>query len=286
MCGIWGFRPTVGRVSQRGLVPLSHSRDTVGWLARAPEDLTLMDRVHAEVPVDATPQAAVDGVRFGVPRAFFHDNLEPDVADAFAETCARLVKAGAVLVEADLPGLPKLADCGSLLILFERPRELAIYLASHGANRHLLEVFDAATTAYSRGLRERLAAGEELPAAAYRKALTEDMPALQRAYADYFAKHRVVAMLTPAAQMTAKPLGANDTVTINGQPERTIAYARFTIPPTTAQLPVLSVPVAMAASGMPVGVLFAGPSMTDGALLGLAPALAKVFAPLPPPELG
>ena len=49
MCGIWGLRPTVGRVSQRGVVPLSHSRDTVGWLARAPEDLILMDQIHADV---------------------------------------------------------------------------------------------------------------------------------------------------------------------------------------------------------------------------------------------
>jgi mandelamide amidase len=73
---------------------------------------------------------------------------------------------------------------------------------------------------------------------------------------------------------------------VNGEPQRTIAYARFTIPPTTAQLPGLSVPVALSPVGLPVGVLFIGPRLSDGVLLGLGRALAGVFPPLPGPSDG
>jgi mandelamide amidase len=284
MCGIWGFRPTVGRVSQRGVVPLSHTRDTVGWLARVPEDLVLMDRLHAGVPATIS-RTTLSDVRIGVPRAYFQDNLEPVVAEAFAETLARLRRAGVTLVEADLPGLPQLADCGTPIIQYERTRELAMYLASHGSTLTILDIFDQATMPYSRSMRERLAEGGEDVAPAYRDAMTVGLPALRRAYADYFAANQVSAMITPAAQITAKPIGPHDTVLINGTPERTIAYARFTIPPTTAQLPGLSVPAVMAANGMPAGVFFIGPSMSDGALLGLGEALAAVFPPLPAPLL-
>jgi mandelamide amidase len=202
MCGIWGLRPTVGRVSQRGVIPLASTRDTVGWLARTPEDLILMDRIHADVPIEV-PRLDLRDVRLGVPRAYFQEKLEPDVAEAFRDACARLAHAGVTLIEADLPGLPELADCGTPIIQYERTRDLALYLASHGASRTILDVYDASCMPHSRAMRARLAAGEEQDAAAYRKALMEDLPRLQRAYAAYFADHRVVAMLTPAAQMTA-----------------------------------------------------------------------------------
>src|SRR6185312_14758660 len=79
LCGIWGFRPTVGRVSQRGLVPLSNSRDTAGWFTRSAVDLIFMDQLHADLRAEVA-FGNLDGLRLGLPRAFFRENLESDVA--------------------------------------------------------------------------------------------------------------------------------------------------------------------------------------------------------------
>ena len=221
----------------------------------------------------------------GLPRAFFQENIESDVADVFADAVARLKKAGVQFVEADVPGLPQLADIYMVLGHYERPRDLAIYLASHGAKRTILDVYDAAVSPAMRSTRPRLMEGEKTSSAEYRRIIEVEHPKLREVYAAYFETHRVTAMFTPASPVVAKPLQPDETVLLNGKAEGNLAYARYTLPPTTAQLPGLSVPLALTHSGMPMGGLFIGPSMSDGALLGLGPALGNVFPALPPPKL-
>ena len=198
---------------------------------------------------------------------------------------AALKKAGVEFVEADLPGLPQLADIYMALGHYERPRDLAIYLASHGAKRTILDVYDAAVSPAMRTTRQRLMEGEKTSSAAYRHIIEVEQPKLRQAYASYFETHRVTAMFTPASPVTAKTVGDDGNVMVNGTSESALAYARYTLPPTTAQLPGLSVPLALTPSGMPMGGLFIGPSMSDDALLGLGPAFGKVFPPLPAPKL-
>ena len=284
ICGIWGFRPTVGRVSQRGIIPRSNSRDTAGWFARDPIDLIFMDQIHADLRAKVN-FGNLDGLRLGLPRAFFQEDIEGDVADVFADAVARLKKAGVQFVAADVPGLPQLADIYMALGHYERPRDLAMYLASHGAKRTLLDVTDAAVSAAMRSTRQRLMDGEKTSAAEYRRIIEVEQPKLRQAYASYFESHGVTAMFTPASPVVAKSVGDDGNVLVNGAPAPALAYARYTLPPTTAQLPGLSVPLALTQSGMPMGGLFIGPSMSDGALLGLGPALGKVLPPLPAPKL-
>ncbi len=284
VCGIWGFRPTVGRVSQRGIIPLSNSRDTAGWFARDPVDLIFMDQLHADARAEVT-FGNLEGLRLGLPRAFFQENIESDVAGVFADAVSRLKKAGVEFVEADLPGLPQLADIYMALGHYERPRDLAIYLASHGAKRTILDVYDAAVSPAMRTTRQRLMEGEKTSSAEYRHIIEVEQPKLRQAYASYFETHRVTAMFTPASPVVAKTVDDDGSVMVNGTSESALAYARYTLPPTTAQLPGLSVPLALTPSGMPMGGLFIGPSMSDGTLLGLGTAFGKVFPPLPAPKL-
>ena len=74
LCGIKGLRTTIGRYSTQGVVPLSHSRDTVGPIARSIDDLALVDSV---ITGDWSPvrSASPEGLRLGVPRQYFYDNL-------------------------------------------------------------------------------------------------------------------------------------------------------------------------------------------------------------------
>jgi mandelamide amidase len=67
LCGIVGLRPTTGRWSQAGIVPISHTRDTAGPMTRSVADCVLIDGVVTGAPLEVTP-ASLKGLRIGVPR--------------------------------------------------------------------------------------------------------------------------------------------------------------------------------------------------------------------------
>jgi indoleacetamide hydrolase len=107
LCGIAGLRPSVGngnkRYPDRGVVPISHTRDTVGPMARTVVDLALLDSVITGEPA---PQPAVlKGVRLGVPRGYFWEGLDAELAQVMDIALDRLRTAGVVLVEANLDGI-------------------------------------------------------------------------------------------------------------------------------------------------------------------------------------
>jgi Asp-tRNA(Asn)/Glu-tRNA(Gln) amidotransferase A subunit family amidase len=111
LCGIVGLRPTVGRYSRAGIVPLSGTMDTAGPMARSVEDLVLLDSVVTGHSAPVQP-AALKGLRLGVPRGFFYENLDSSLAPVIENALATLRKSGCILVEADIPDLEKLPQQG------------------------------------------------------------------------------------------------------------------------------------------------------------------------------
>src|SRR5580700_2821011 len=108
-CGIAGFRPTTGRYSTEGCVPSSPLFDQVGPHARSVGDLVLFDSVVTrEAPLAAA--ASLRGVRLGVARDYWFAGLDPEVERITASALRRLEDAGAILVEAPLPGVASLVD--------------------------------------------------------------------------------------------------------------------------------------------------------------------------------
>src|SRR5262249_15178344 len=76
LCGVAGLRPTIGRYSQDGVTPISHSRDTVGPMAKTVADVALLDAVITGGRVAAP--APLEGVRLGMYRAYFYKDLDAD----------------------------------------------------------------------------------------------------------------------------------------------------------------------------------------------------------------
>ena len=87
LCGIVGLRPTTGRWSQAGVVPISHTRDTPGPMTRSVADCALLDGVVTGGPVEAAP-VPLKGVRIGVPRKHFWENLDPELEKICEGRCA------------------------------------------------------------------------------------------------------------------------------------------------------------------------------------------------------
>jgi aspartyl-tRNA(Asn)/glutamyl-tRNA(Gln) amidotransferase subunit A len=117
-CGIGGLKATFGRVSKEGCVPLGYSLDNIGPMARTARDCALLlqvlagydplDPSSADMPVPdylAALDGSVAGLRIGVPRRYYFDadGLDPAVRDAALAAIDDLVRAGASIVDVDIP---------------------------------------------------------------------------------------------------------------------------------------------------------------------------------------
>jgi len=284
LCGIVGFRPSTGRWSQSGIVPISHTRDTAGPMTRSVADCALLDRVvtgSAELPA-----ATLKGLRLGVPRGHFWENLDTEVATLMASTLRALRDAGGVLVEADIPDAPRLDnEAGFPIALFETIVDLDAYLAEHGSTMRYADIVAQVASPDVKGILQSLLGEGAVPEAVYRHALQVQRPQLQAAYSGYFQRHDVSAMVFPTTPMPAVPIGQDETVMLNGQSVPTFpTFIRNCSPASVAGVPGISLPAAMTRSGLPLGLELDAPQNADARLLAIARAVEVLLPKTPAPS--
>ncbi|HEY9532495.1 MAG TPA: amidase, partial [Burkholderiales bacterium] len=132
MCGLTGLKPTLTRVSRAGVMPLSHSLDCVGPLARTARDCArLMEVVAGADPGDPTAsgrpvpryEAALDGnakgLRVAVPRAYYYDAVAPEIKKCLDESLAALRGIGASLVQVEVPDMGLINTLAHVLMAVE-----------------------------------------------------------------------------------------------------------------------------------------------------------------------
>jgi Asp-tRNA(Asn)/Glu-tRNA(Gln) amidotransferase A subunit family amidase len=286
LCGIVGLRPTAGRYPGKGIVPVSHTRDTAGPMARSIQDLVLLDSV---ITADTKPirAMALRGIRIGVPRGFFYDNLAPDLAPVVEAALAKLRDTGCVLVEADVLDVEKLAGASTAPISFyESLPDLSQYLKQSGSELSVKDVVAQIASPDVKALYDEFIVGPKAPTLeAYQAAIEKGRPALQAAYRDYFEDQNVVAIAFPTTPLPARPIGQDKEVELNGKKVSTLfTYIHNTRPMTTAGIPGLSLPIGFTASGLPVGLELDAPSGEDRSLLSLGLAAEQVFGKLRAPS--
>lgn len=283
LCGVAGLKPTYGRVSRHGVLPLAWSLDHVGPLARTVADLALLlqaiagpdsrDLTAAAVPVPDYPASlqgpeGARGLRVGVPRQFYFDNVHPGVAAAVRDAIDQLSRLGAEVIEVDLPRVA------------HAPAALTPIIAGEAATWHrkwLLERGDE----YGLEVRTRLEAGLRLPATAYLQA-QQIRAAIAADFAAAFA--RVDLLVAPTVAIPAPAIGTT-TYTLDGVPQDVrLAINRLTGPANLAGLPALSVPWSRV-EGLPVGVQIIGPAWSEPTLLRAAHALEAARGPWEAPAL-
>ncbi len=285
LCGVAGLRPTTGRYSQDGIVPISHTRDTAGPLARSVEDLALFDSIITGAP-DNLPAVSLEGVRIGIPRGHFFENLHPETARVAEQALTALAAAGAVPVEADMPDVPKLDEAaGFPIALYETGVDLNRYLSGHGLPIDYAALVGAAASPDVAGLLQSLTTAEgAIPEAVYREALATTRPALQAAYADWFTTNDVLAAIFPTTPLPAARIGEDETVELNGELVPTfVTFIRNTSPSSVAGLPGVTLPAGLSADGLPIGMELDGPAGSDRALLALSAAVEQILPVTPAP---
>ncbi len=289
LCGICGFRPTTGRYPTDGTAPITPLFDQIGPHARDVADLALFDQVMTGDDRPIAP-APLRGLRLGIARGYYFAGLEPEVERVAQEVMERLRSAGVVLVEAELPGLSELVSLvtGPVQIHDVAPA-LARYLKASGAPVSF-EALLAQVSPDVKGVLERFAAPGApfaVSDAAYAAARDVHRPAMQRLFADYFARQRVAAILFPATMTPATLIGQADTVVIRGaEVPFATAIARNIAPGSTAGLPGLVLPAGLTRdTRLPVGIELDGASGADRDLLGVGMAIEAVLGPLGEPQL-
>ncbi len=286
LCGITGFRPSLGRWSQAGIVPISHTRDTAGPMARSVADCALLDGLVTGGPT-TIPAADPRGLRVGLPRRYFWEGLDGELGAILEGVLARLRDAGIVLVEGDIPEVGTLDAAASFPIaLHEVVIDLGRYLAEHDLGLAFADLAAAAASADVKGLLQSLIGGGAMPEAVYRAAMDKHRPALQETYRRYFRDRDVAAVIFPTTPLPAARIGEDETVLVNGVAVPTFpTYIRNTDPASIAGLPGLSLPAGQTASGLPVGIEIDGPAGGDQRLLAIGAALEPLLPRLPAPRL-
>ena len=275
LCGTVGLRPTVGRYSGAGIVPISHTRDTAGPMARSVADVCLLDSVMAGRR-DAPDRQASERIRLGVARKAFYGNLETAVLAQAERVLDLLADSGIELVEVDIPDLAELnAAVGFPVALFEFMRDLPRYFAENGIALSMRDVLDGVGSADVRTIFGSQVGDDGVPEEAYLHARNVARPKLQLAYAACFAE--VEALIFPTSPMSARPIGEDETVELNGERVPTFAtFIRNTDPGSNAGIPGISLPVGLTPGGLPVGMELDGPGGSDERLLAIAETVEEI----------
>jgi len=285
LCGVVGFRPSHGRYPREGVVPISITRDTVGPMARTVADVALVDAILAGAKTCVAP-VDLRSLRLGVPRRYFHEDLEPPVAAAMESFLHRATTQGAQLVEADIPDIGELNESVSFTIVgFEAHRALEHYLADSAPGITVHRVLESIATPSVKAFYSTLTRSSAVSQAAYRRALDVHRPALQAAIHTYLDRHRLDAYIIPTCCMTAPPVGEDETVEHNGRRVPTFsALIRNCEPSSNAGTPSISIPIGASAASLPIGAMIETRAGQDQRLLSIASRLSQICAPLPPPR--
>ncbi|WP_310528819.1 amidase family protein [Nocardioides sp.] len=271
--GCVGIKPSVGTVPTTGVVPISHSQDSPGPMARTVRDAAALLTVLAADGRDYAEHAVpgrLSGKRIGVPRATYW-GYSPH-ADAAAERALALLAAeGATIVDnTDLPGHgDELADDELLVLLAEFRTGIADYLATRTGDvpRSLREIIDfnranAATELahFGQSLFEQALAGPRAGSPEHLDARTRGLEATRSGGIDkVLREHSLDALVTPSYP-PANPIDLVNAESFAGACSGPTAIAGY---------PLVTVPTELA-SGLPVAVSFWGAGASEGKLIEIA----------------
>jgi aspartyl-tRNA(Asn)/glutamyl-tRNA(Gln) amidotransferase subunit A len=261
-CGIVGLKPTYGRVSTRGVFPLSPSLDHVGPLCRNVTDTALVlqaiagydksDTTTVDWPVDSYTYAFTVKTkpRLGVVRRPFFDELDPEIEIAMNTALQELRELSSDVLEIDLPLTPSAVQA---------PEVYAIHAKNFAQSPEL----------YGRWMRERLQQATAIDVVAYIEA-RQELDRVRRSINDVFA--RVDLLITPTTPVPPITIDEALEMSPSAAGERWLWNTR---PFNAFGLPTISVPCGFTHAGLPAGLQIAGPNFGEASLLSFAYAFER-----------
>jgi len=269
--GIVGLKPTFGRVSRYGVVPLAASLDHVGPLTRTVEDCAILlqalagydafDSGSIDEPVPdyrADLEAGVNELVVGVERDYsFYAGVSDEVRAAVEGVLAELEQQGARIVQVKLPELEFMTQTGMTILLAEASAFHRDLLRRHASE-------------YDPSTRLMIELGEFIPATHYLRA-QRARAVLKNAMKTVFQAHGLHAMLWPTMPLTTVPLEDLPAARRDGAEGTPIlAYIHHTFSANVTGQPALSVPCGLSSTGLPIGFQLLGRPYDEATVLRIA----------------
>lgn len=270
--GIVGIRPTIGRVSNYGVIPLAWSMDTVGPMARTVEDCAIMFNALAGYdPKDSGSSKTsvpdytkdidkgIEGLKIGVVPNYFFKNVQESVLKAYKSALSKLEELGAHIEEVNIASIEESRNAQLIVNTAEPSVYHQKWLREQPENygddvRQLLEVG------------EMYLASHYIQAQRYRSLLHHEF---MEAFKD------VDVFISPTLPFTATKIG-DEKVTINGKEEDVLpAFMQFTSVPGMAGMPALSLPCGFDDNGLPIGMQVMGKPFDEETLFMTGNAYQK-----------
>ncbi len=275
-CGIVGFKPTYGRVSRAGVMPLSWSNDHVGPMARTVRDCALLLQVVAgRDPLDATSSvqpvpeylAALSGVirglRVGVPENFLFQGVHPEMEAAVRKAAEVIAGLGAQVSEVRLPDPQTMSDVCNIV---SRSEGSTIHVRLLRERPHEVQPV----------VRARLEVGLQIPAYDYLQALRLRARLARAFITEVFAQ--VDVLIAPVIPEPAPPLDHATLGPVHELVARQGRFSRLTRPFNGLGLPALSVPCGFSSAGLPLAFQIVGRPFDEATVLKVGDAYEQAAA--------
>jgi aspartyl-tRNA(Asn)/glutamyl-tRNA(Gln) amidotransferase subunit A len=263
LCGVVGLKPTYGRVSARGVIPLSTSLDHVGPIARTVADVTVIfaaiagydraDKASVDAPVEDYVAALgknLQPLRVGVPKKFFFEDLDAEVASATNHALSGLAAMGAEIRDIELP------------VPTDRTLQIAEAYAVHA------EFVARDPELYQPETLRRIRTGQNVSPETVLEC-RRDLERARRDIVSIFAD--VDVLVTPTTPIVAPTIAE-----LKKNPDllrpRELLLLRNTRPINVWGLPAISVPCGFTVGGLPIGLQIIGPHWGEAVVLQVAHA--------------
>jgi len=293
-CDIVGLKPTYGRISRYGLVAFASSFDQIGVLARNCDDAALVLEVMAgRDDRDATSSShavadyssemgavSVEGLKIGVPKEYFPDTLNDDVARMVKGKLCELRELGAELVDITLPDSEYAIAAYYILVTAEASSNLARfdgarygYRSEHSEDLAAMYV-NSRTEAFGREVKRRIMLGTYVLSAGYYDTYYKKAQQVRRLFQDRYreALEKVDVIAGPTSPFP--PFGIGDKT---GDPLDMYLADVFTVPASIVGMPAVSVPLGFDSLNLPVGMHLVCNFFEEGKLLGIAKRIQRSF---------
>ncbi|MCL1999806.1 MAG: amidase [Planctomycetes bacterium] len=259
LCGVVGFKPTLGLTSLYGLVPLSLTMDHAGPLTRSVMDAALvMDAITGFDPADPCPArrrngptafaAALRGINslhgttIGIPDSFFFDQVDYGVEERFQEAVRALERLGAKIAEVSMPYVENIMEVSTTIMTAEAAWVHKARLATNPGG-------------FNPEIRARLEKGAAYPVTEYIEAMHNRNSIIESWEKTLTG---VDAVAVPTTPVTACPLGARTLVTRDREEPVHPTNSRHTRLANVTGGPALSVPCGLTRDNLPAGIMFMG----------------------------
>ena len=281
-CGCTGLKVSYGRVSRWGTIPMASSLDTVGPLAKTPEDCAMILQVLAgHDPKDSTTpekevpdylvglKDSIKGLKIGIPTEYFIEGLDPEVAAVTNSAKEILRNLGAEIIDVSLPHSKYAVSVYYIVAPSEISANMARFdglrFGTAQEGKDLQEIYEASReSGLGDEVKRRILIGTYALSAGYYDAYYRKAQKVRTLICQDFeaAFKQVDVLLAPVSPTPAFKIGGH-----GGDPLKMYLEDVLTIPANLAGLPGLAVPMGVSKENLPIGVQLIGPGFKEEKLL-------------------